>query len=636
MLGLPSSDPIVQFSSSPAGGLTPTPALPEIASATSPIRPLATDLALRAPVQKLQQNSSVIRSTSATVLSLDSDSDDLPEIGHLLKEEKAKRDAAEMQNKLLETKKRALASKVVVESNDGDDLEIVYPRDGEDEMQAVVGVEAEERKEAKKMKIKLYEGRKRHLTRGTIRLGQQKQKGTPGKESGGGDSSSFFAVGSGSKGKQEVQLFSQSELSKLLASRVEDERMELTRKKEEEWIRRGGRVTSVDEDVEGGAGALVKDAWKMYAEKGLKVAEEQESVIQADEEDEEGSDQEWVPEMRGSASPAPRADDDEEDVHQEDITMVNDDDEIAEPDDEVDEKENFQSRLPRRSLAVLDSESDGDNENENVQPIRKAGPYGFGREHIPSTLFALDDNEADIRMSPMQLPSMLHRGSLSSLDEPTEDEGDKENNTRLMYDRSEDKENKAVVRHDVGGRPLFGMGKGSLFELEEGIRRGLSMSPGGAETRSDEGDDENDKNEGSDDRRKPFKELLSDDDPFTSPAGSANDSSSFATILQQVSPAVLASSSTLQSSVSLPQFGDRYGESGFSPFLEDDDIGFGGGHENPSFPKAAQLQPGFSDLFESGTEKQGSGSSLQPPPRDLKSGGFSEFNDGKVRVQCPL
>jgi mediator of replication checkpoint protein 1 len=306
-----------------------------------------------------------------------------------------------------------------------------------------------------------------------------------------------------------------------------------------------------------------------------------------------------MPEMRGSASPSPQPYDGEEGKEEEDgeqaveeeqeadITMVNPENEGATVDDDFDEKQILKVRPRRRTQTIVDS---GDEGTEDPFSILKPKQRTFGSPQ--------DDNNENA-MLPISIPSTNHRGSLSSTDERTEDENDKENNTSLMFDHSENKENKAVVRHgDASGKHPLGARTSSLFGLELGIARRLSMSP----VLHSQGIDADDEDDESEEGRSPLKDLL-DDDPFQ--VTSSKFSTSFAVRLQQASPAA-----TLPPDTNLVPFigkGDSYPHSPTEPS--------GIGRE--------LLQPGFSDLFESGTEKQ----KVNPFKRPAGFGLSESFSD---------
>ncbi|KAJ7228971.1 MRC1-like domain-containing protein [Mycena pura] len=487
----------------------------------------------------------------------ESDDEKLPDVGDLLKVVKQDKTQAEKQKELKAKKlKLAANSRPSVDDDDDDDLEIVGPADNKSK---------NTRGSASKQNPS--EGRKRQIQLGGISLAQQraKQSKTPPKP-----------LGMASSARTHDQL------TREMAQLVQQTNADITKKKEDEWVRRGGRVVAPS----GGSvenGALRVEAVKLYAEKGRMNAEAREARMQVDgdEEDEDASDDDWS-EPKGPASPQV-SDTDAEDG---DITMVNEDgdedgaehgnENEGEEEQETDENEapvQARSRGPRRIRLVVESDEEND---ENAGPSAKSAALkisAFGHE-----------NELD---SPVELASAaMHRGSVSSLDERTEDEGDKENNTRLMYDKSDDKENKAVPRHPFGHRPMLGR-QGSLFGLEDGLRSRLSMSPGSLEPMSDGENGENGENEASANSRQPLQNLVPDADPFIAERSSSDD---FAARLHQASrlpgQEVESLEATLRPSFEPGRLGTK--------ITQDDSFAF----------KGAPLQPGFSELFDSGTEQQ--------------------------------
>ncbi|KAJ7755615.1 hypothetical protein DFH07DRAFT_940774 [Mycena maculata] len=499
------------------------------------------------------------------------DDEEPPDISGILDEVKAVKTQEEKRKELLEFKEKVLKQKARRDSmEDGDDdLEIV----SETKVAADRGSAS---------KHKPSEGRKRQLALGGIGLAQQrsKQSGTPPKP-----------LASGMTHEQ---------LAKNMARLVAEKNAVITKQKEDEWRKRGGEVVEARGDAAEIA-ALREAALKEYAEKGQKNAEARHARMQVDleEDEEDASDEDWTDEMQGSASSRPQGHSDA-DAEDADITMVNEED--SEGEDENDENDapgQPRGRAMRRARAVIDSDSDNDEENA---PVQKSASF-----ILRESILGQDSDENNL-VSPIELVSgsTIHRGSASSMDERTEDEGDKENNTHLMYDRSEDKENKAVPRHPLGGRPAMLGRQGSLFGLEEGMQRSLSMSPGDHEPMSDdenanenENENENEnpnENSAGGDRRQPLQNLLPDEDPFLAEPG-LSPSVDFATRLQQASPStgdqLDSPTSTLQPSFeAVVRVGSK---AAFSEFSDD---------ESGSF-KGAPLQPGFSDLFESGTEQQG-------------------------------
>ncbi|KAF7355030.1 MRC1 domain-containing protein [Mycena sanguinolenta] len=468
---------------------------------------------------------------------LENSDDEMPAVGDLLHQADQAKTKAEMQRELMEKKlKLAAHARPAVrasDSEDDDDLEVVGPTEAKKNIVL-------DRTSAGKHKPS--EGRKMQLALGGISLKQQREKlnATPSKP-------------------LASAMMTQEELKKEMAKKVKQTNAEETKRKEDEWVKRGGqRAVGGSADDE----SARSKALKVFAEQGQKNAEAREARMQVDfDEDDNASDEDWA-EERGSASP--RAQDySDEYTEDADTTMVNEDE--AEDDDDDAENEapsQVKTHGPRRTRVIVDSDSEND---ENAAPFTKsASPFDVAE-------------------------TTLHRGSVSSMDERTEDEGDKENNTSLMYDRSEDKENRAVPRHPLGLRPGLGR-QGSLFGLEEGMQRSLSMSPGNPEPMSD---DENDENDNGGDKRRPLQNLLSED-PFLSEPG-PSPAIDFAARLQQASPlrgqSLDSPESTLRPSLDSAA---EIGAKGFSQFSDDESMTF----------KGAPLQPGFSDLFDSTAPKR--------------------------------
>ncbi|KAJ7087167.1 hypothetical protein B0H15DRAFT_842873 [Mycena belliarum] len=484
---------------------------------------------------------------SAELRSLsDSDDENPPDVVALLDGVKKAKTQAEKQKELKAMKLAALKQATVVAADDEDD-----------DLQ-IIGTEAKEKdikaKQSSGRKQNASEGQRRQMALGGISLAQQraKQRESPPKPLAGP--------------RKHSQLVNE------LAMLVAQNNVELTKKKEDEWVKRGGRVA----EIGGGADeseALRNAALKGYAEMGQKNAEAREARMQFDlVDDEDPSDGDWS-ETRESASPRPQEDSDAEDA---DITMVNEEEE----DDEEGASSHLRTRGPRRIRPVIDSDSEND---ENAMPLQKSASF-FLRESILG-----QDNE---NVPPLDvLGGFLHRGSVSSTDERTEDEGDKENSTHLMYDRSEDKENKVVPRHPFSTRPGIGR-QGSLFGLEEGIQRSLSVSPGHQVHHNEDGHDENDV---GGDKRRPLQPLA-DEDPFLAEPG-LSPNVDFAARLQQASPLPEGPLNSPESTLR-PSFDVGVRTSGkavrLSQFSDDGPANF----------KGAALQPGFSELFESGTEQQ--------------------------------
>ncbi|KAK7470981.1 hypothetical protein VKT23_002395 [Stygiomarasmius scandens] len=339
-----------------------------------------------------------------------------------------------------------------------------------------------------------------------------------------------------------------ADLNKITLRAAQNQAAETRKRKEDEWVRRGGRLESADGQQSSGNMGLA--AW---VEKGLSaVAQTAREPESNDEEDEE--DEDYAPIERGSASPE-GSDAEEED--QEDVTMVNDDEEAVQ----------IVSRRTGSRRAVVNSDEEDEGENDENAP-----PPGQPRHNI------LEDFSMEVDDEGSSEP-VMRRASLSSY--ATEDEGDKEN-----IDRGENKENQAVAAplFSVGAsRPPLGSRQSSMINLEERASR-LSMSPG--ERVLDEDDDEENQPV-----RRPLKALRSEE--------SFSPSVPFSTRLQRAESFAntdTAPSPTLGSS---PRFAPLVAGGGakldFSQFSQEDSA-------QAFSPKP--LQAGFSDLFESGTQKE--------------------------------
>ena len=518
------------------------------------------------------------------------------------------RPEAERAKELAEIKRRALAKQMeqrgmgAVDDSD-DELEIVS------DMRVVAEEETEQRKASKAKHIRPSEGRKRQLMLGRVNVAHAHRHAPPVRKSRdpmeqlkvmAKPSFGLSARDKHAKGMQVVENLNHNDLNKILQKRIAEDNAKSTQMKEEEWTKRGGKLVAPLHQVEAGPKAL-EGAWKAYAEKGLKVTEGKELSEEADDE----SDGDWTPETKGSASPPQKKSDGDAPSGQEDEVIVSEEEPTTngevdnDADEDVDDTHPACPRVLRHTVARPRTiqDSDEDEDRENVPCFRKSG--SFGRVLVPDTPF-VEDGMPPPRLS----PTINHRRSSSSLEDRTEDETDKENNTRLMYDKSEDKENKAVVRHT----PIAGTGArgGPLFSLTKGRKRLSSVSPG---TELSDDDD----NGTTDDGRTPFKELLEhEDDPFASQP--LRNEISFAARLQLASPEVSQPTLTPQ-----PVLLDT-GASGFSQFPDEDE-----NNENSPFLLGPHKLEGLSQPFEFGTE-QGN-ATLSEEPKQLNSSA-----DNKVRL----
>jgi mediator of replication checkpoint protein 1 len=230
-------------------------------------------------------------------------------------------------------------------------------------------------------------------------------------------------------------------LNSLLRWQAEEESLDIVKQKEEEWKRLGGSVRDQQPSES------VEDVQRNQIQKGLAVWSGQSSTSKSAIEDIDGGEEsgsDWSKEA-GSESGSEDAIDYEkmemgeegEMAEEQDHTYKESDVNQSEGEKEDEPTFNGQSKGRSRRRVVDSDESDSEDET-------------------------MDNNRASI-------PSAAHYIASSS-DDRTEDENDKENNTRLMFDRSDDKENKAIVRHV----PFPSTSSHSVFDDSD---RDLSLSP---------------------------------------------------------------------------------------------------------------------------------------------------------------
>ncbi|KAJ3776607.1 hypothetical protein FB446DRAFT_720643 [Lentinula raphanica] len=482
----------------------------------------------------------------------DSDDEQLVDMDQLLKETQAK----SLKEKKLQIIQQQEQRRITVD-NDDDDLEVV------DNPNTSIKVAIKEEAAARKS------GRS---SLNTSRRVMQKYAGIPS-----------------SRRTNPSQARTQQEWNKELKEKIDASNARRIQEKSEEWVRRGGRPLESELQVS------ERHGLDYYAQKALenseKVKESEEREVVRDEDDEE--DEEWSPSLRGSASPAPDDEHDERDagdrfdenepedeagLEDQDITMVNEDT----MDDDPPNQEDLPRRRSRRGIVNSDTEEDENDENTNTRHP------SLGTILVQDSMILDEDSDRSI-----PAPHITHRHSDSSCEGgATEDEGDKENNDRLMYDRSEDKENTAVVRHKPGGgSPSLGR-HGSLFNLEEGLSSRLSVSSDGYATDEDK-----------ETSRSPLKTLsVAGIEPLRP------SSVPFATRLQRASSAASGPQPAPEASLNLAPGVVHEGDmNGFSQF-SDDGEGF----------QPNKLEPGFSSFLDLESQKPSSSSrpalgSLQEP-----------------------
>ncbi|KAG1753709.1 MRC1-like domain-containing protein [Suillus paluster] len=477
----PPSDPISNFSSPPVPPVAGAPDKVEQGTSSfgAPSRLLGSSAIVppraRTPPRNLPGRSMSQPQSAA------SDSDgEMPIFSDLLRQDQAKRKEADDKRALAELKQRALqdAARRFMANDSDDDLEIV-----DNNMHVTAQEEAAKRKADKLQHITPSKGKARQLALGRKSLpGPSGSRAKPFAQANLSECLKESAMSSFDRkvrGKDKAPLTTQ-QLNRALMQRAEARKLQTIQQREEEWKQRGGRV--LEEAVEAGEKTSCKDRLRTYVQKGLDAAERDDSTIgdmEADDTDEDDTD--YAPEERGSASPEPTDTDCEGDSDQENqATGLNANDGASQHTDAEDEELQVRRRGIRRPLMVASDEEDD----------------------APRILVP-DSSMLDLELASN---AIVTRNSES---DQTEDENDKENSQTLMYDRSEDKENKAVVRHSHSvARPPLGSRPGSLLDIEDGVHRISSPSPSLCFDGAPGSPEQN--------LRLPLKEIAREDDSFSS------------------------------------------------------------------------------------------------------------------------
>ncbi|KAK2466422.1 hypothetical protein APHAL10511_002064 [Amanita phalloides] len=234
----------------------------------------------------------------------------------------------------------------------------------------------------------------------------------------------------------------QEELSRRLAEKVKEENKRLTTQKDDEWIKSGGQLKTL---LEGS-----QDALRIYAQRAIQnIAKHSEDKLDFNDLQEQCSEP--------------------SDYDGDEIIVDHSIHSGFEPDakptgTEIEGTPRIKMRK-RQNITILDSDSELENHEEAVPSkdvVFRVGPRDLGR--LPSP-----DGSDENSMLPPTLP---HRGSVSSIDDQAEDRSDKENDYILMFDRSEDKENKATVRHNI-----YSSSKAFFDESAHSTSSGSLMDP---------------------------------------------------------------------------------------------------------------------------------------------------------------
>ncbi|KAI6047042.1 MRC1-like domain-containing protein [Pisolithus marmoratus] len=404
----------------------------------------------------------------------ESSSDDMPPIGHIIRQEHVKPKLQELRQSL-QAKKLALLKSQTGPSNDADDdeLEIIKGDMHSVAHEAVAKRRADksQRSPAKMKVLAMAIGRKRISK---VPDGGSKQTSLPmfSEQQLKHFAKPVFARGS----RVDKEAPRKQDLDRMMMRQHEQEKLRFIKQREEEWIQKGGRV--LREGESSNAQASLSQVVETYAHRVLQAAEEAE-LMDSGASDDESDDGDYIP---GSPSAQQGSDNDND--------------------------------REEHSMTVSDPSAQLTDDEENVAPLRRKS----GIRKSARIILGSDDegSEQPAQSSTFVSPAggqdtPRHCGPASSIGSQTEDENDKENNTKLMFDRSEDKENKAVIRHSPAlARPALGLRVEPLFSLEGSTQRSSSVT-------SPENYDHMVVSQEI--IRTPLKELpREDDDPFLQPA----------------------------------------------------------------------------------------------------------------------
>ena len=270
------------------------------------------------------------------------------------------------------------------------------------------------------------------------------------------------------RGKRTLGM-TKADLERMVLRSAEAQSEQLRREKEEEWVRRGGRVVGVMEAVgEEKIQELIVEA----LERSSDTPAEDDGGGDAGSDDDD-DDPDYVPIERGSASPQKGQGEQEEaqmPIEERRANMV----ECADDDDAIAEA---------MAETEVDSETDSGAPN-NVRLRRRTGRprhtiIGSDDEDGPPAVEHSNKSEEDIRPPPLSLPDLPSPAFTSTA--PSRSFGNTEHpdhdheNDPDVSGNDTDKENRAVVRCDVSG-PAPTHGARVLFDDILSARAGMGAA----------------------------------------------------------------------------------------------------------------------------------------------------------------
>ncbi|KAG1715960.1 hypothetical protein ID866_1184 [Astraeus odoratus] len=394
---------------------------------------------LAAPCLESIPQASGLASDKMLAAVAESSDEEMPGIGHIVQQAQERREAGDQRLSLQEKKFILVQSRAAGPSSvadEDDDLEIV-----QDDMHLLAREEAVKRKADKTKQSPM---KKKVLTmaigqKGAAKASSGRPKlGTPPTLSE-QHLKQFAKPAFNRSSKDDKETLTKQQLDRMMLGQHEETRLKMDKQKQQQWVEKGGRL--IQEDSNHGQTSL-SQTLATYAEQALKATEERDDAVGMHEASTEESDEDYAPELRGSASPEPADVKGERSDSAQETGVSDAGEQVTDEDDENTAPLGRKSGSRRVARVVLGSD---DEDSEQPRQQIMSSPSNMGGQGVPG-----------------------HR-STSSLDSQTEDENDKENNTKLMFDRSEDKENKAVVRHSpLSTRSLTG--SGPLFRSEGSIQ----------------------------------------------------------------------------------------------------------------------------------------------------------------------
>ncbi|KAI0650663.1 MRC1-like domain-containing protein [Trametes meyenii] len=439
------------------------------------------------PIKDFSSSPDALRPTNL-LDGADDDSDvEMPDFSVLDKAGRSAREEAENRERIRKLKQEIVQQQkqqpVVADDDDDDDLVI------QDDEKSVARDEAQRRHGLSVRGVHPSRGRQKQLDlagatarRTTVSFVVDDEEARHILETAGAPS---FLAAKGKAASKEPKL-DPNTLNRFLLQRDNKQKEKFIREKEDDWVRRGGKIKERPEE----RAALVRPrevlqgimdrhrrATETRAEDNLtgSGSDEDEDYRPGDSVAQDGSEQSGDEADQNAPPTLPHGDADEQ------------------ADDEGDDDNPFIVPRARRSLvtarhraAAISSDDEDDGVPNGRVLVRDTPLVRPPHQLQPDVIEAVDGT--------------LGRRRSSSLDDRTEDGTDKENDVLQSFDRGEDKENTAIAIQSLALSLRAGSGSSSLFGAE------LLASPAGRGT--------------ADGVRSPLREIPPDedeDDPFTSP-----------------------------------------------------------------------------------------------------------------------